>query len=196
MMNRLLLTAIVALGAAGLAASPASARNYDCSKAGNATKAECKTATKAAAKVAAKPTVAAKVAAKPAAATTMVATKTVTKTERNYDCRLSGNKNKAACQSAATPAKPVVKQVTTAATTRNYDCAKAGNANKTVCKPGIVAKTVAMAKAIAKPAPKPVATSDDKNPAGAIGRCKDGFYSHSKQREGACSRHGGVAKWA
>jgi hypothetical protein len=194
-MNRLFLVAMMTLGAAGLAAAPASARNYDCAKAGNATKTECKAAAKAAPKVAAKPMVAAKAAAKPAAPA-KVATKTVTKTERNYDCRLAGNKNKTACHTAATPAKPVVKQVTTATTTRNYDCAKAGNSNKTVCKAAAVAKTVAVAKPVAKPAPKPAASSDDKNPAGAIGRCKDGFYSHSKQREGACSRHGGVAKWA
>lgn len=137
-----------------------------------------------------------------AASPAKVATRTVTKVERNYDCRLSGNKNKTACHSAANPAKPVVKQVTTATTTRNYDCTKAGNANKTVCKAATVAKTVAVAKPVAMPRPmakvavKPAASSDDRNPAGAIGRCKDGFYSHSKQREGACSRHGGVAKWA
>jgi len=201
-MNRLFLAAVVALGVTGLSASPAAARNYDCSKAGNATKTECKAAAKAAPKVAAKPAVAkvaAKAAAKAAPAPAMVATKTVTKTERNYDCRLSGNKNKVACQKTATAAKPVVKQATTTTTTRNYDCAKAGNANKTVCKTGMVAKTVAIAKAIAvgKPAPKAVAAAaDDKNPAGAIGRCKDGFFSHSKVRTGACSRHGGVAKWS
>ena len=161
-MNRLFLAAMMTLGAAGLAATPASARNYDCTKAGNATKAECKTAAKAAPKVAAKPMVAAKAAAKPAAPA-KVATKTVTKTERNYDCRLAGNKNKAACQTAT------------------------------------VSKTVAVAKlvAVAKPAPKAAApAAEDKNPAGAIARCKDGFYSHSKQRTGSCSRHGGVAKWA
>jgi hypothetical protein len=31
--------------------------------------------------------------------------------------------------------------------------------------------------------------------AGAIAQCKDGMYSHAKNRTGACSRHGGVAKW-
>lgn len=35
---------------------------------------------------------------------------------------------------------------------------------------------------------------DDKNPKGATARCKDGLYSHSK-RAGACSGHGGVARW-
>ena len=46
-MNRLFIAAIMAIGITGLSASPAAARNYDCTKAGNATKAECKTATKA-----------------------------------------------------------------------------------------------------------------------------------------------------
>ena len=38
--------------------------------------------------------------------------------------------------------------------------------------------------------------SEDNNPAGAIARCKDGLYSHAKNRRGACSRHGGVASWS
>ena len=37
--------------------------------------------------------------------------------------------------------------------------------------------------------------ADDNNRAGAIGRCKDGLYSHARNRQGACSRHGGVASW-
>jgi hypothetical protein len=55
-----------------------------------------------------------------------------------------------------------------------------------------------------KPAPKPAAmptkpaaaSVEDKNPAGAIAQCKDGTYSHAKTHTGACSRHGGVAKWS
>lgn len=196
-MNRLFLAAVVTLSAGVFAATPASARNYDCAKAGNASKAECKAAAKAAPKVAPMPAVAAKATAKPTAAPSKVATKTVTTVERNYDCRLTGNKNKAACKTAATATKPVVNLSRTSTATRNYDCAKAGNATKTVCKTGMVTKTVAVAvpRSLAKAAAKS-ASADDKNPAGAIGRCKDGFYSHSKQREGACSRHGGVAKWA
>jgi hypothetical protein len=31
--------------------------------------------------------------------------------------------------------------------------------------------------------------------AGATARCEDGTYSHAKTRSGACSTHGGVAKW-
>ena len=36
---------------------------------------------------------------------------------------------------------------------------------------------------------------EDHNSVGAIAQCKDGMYSHAKNRMGACSRHGGVAKW-
>src|SRR5438128_6671768 len=39
------------------------------------------------------------------------------------------------------------------------------------------------------PAPATVA------PAGATGQCKDGTYTMSKTHSGACSHHGGVAKW-
>jgi hypothetical protein len=37
--------------------------------------------------------------------------------------------------------------------------------------------------------------SEDNNPTGSIAQCKDGLYSHARHRQGACSRHGGVAKW-
>jgi hypothetical protein len=37
--------------------------------------------------------------------------------------------------------------------------------------------------------------AEDNNSAGAIARCKDGLYSHARNRRGACSRHGGVASW-
>jgi hypothetical protein len=33
------------------------------------------------------------------------------------------------------------------------------------------------------------------SPTGATARCKDGLYSHAKGHTGACSHHGGVAKW-
>ncbi|HEY6827993.1 MAG TPA: DUF3761 domain-containing protein [Gemmatimonadaceae bacterium] len=36
---------------------------------------------------------------------------------------------------------------------------------------------------------------EDNDPKDAIAQCKDGMYSHSANRRGACSRHGGVAKW-
>ncbi len=33
------------------------------------------------------------------------------------------------------------------------------------------------------------------DPTGATAQCKDGTYSHAKHHTGACSHHGGVAKW-
>ena len=32
-------------------------------------------------------------------------------------------------------------------------------------------------------------------PAGSTGVCKDGTYTDAKNHKGACSHHGGVAKW-
>jgi hypothetical protein len=37
--------------------------------------------------------------------------------------------------------------------------------------------------------------SETTDPTGAIAQCKDGLYSHSASHSGACSGHGGVAKW-
>ena len=85
-------TVPVALGAALLFVAPAHARNYDCSKAGNANKAVCKGA---AAAVPATP-------APAAAPETKAATATTT---RHYDCSKAGNANKAMCKGAtAAPA--------------------------------------------------------------------------------------------
>jgi large subunit ribosomal protein L22e/Meckel syndrome type 1 protein len=213
-MNRLILAVALAAGCTLASGAPAfaAAKTYDCSKPGNANKAACKGATKEASKAATKPAPAAKSAAKPAAsaakptsAKVSSTTTTRTVTERNFDCSKPGNANKAVCKSAATtPAKPVAKQTTTATTTRHYDCSKAGNATKQECK-GSVASTQAVSKPTATPrqAAKPEpskaaagpATAENGNPAGAIAQCKDGTYSHAKQHSGACSRHGGVAKW-
>jgi hypothetical protein len=53
-------------------------------------------------------------------------------------------------------------------------------------------KTAAAANAKTTP---PVARADDKDSTGAIAMCKDGMYSHQAKRQGACSKHGGVAKF-
>ena len=82
----------VALGAALLFVAPSHARNYDCSKAGNANKAACKVAAVASP---ATPTPAAAPATKAATATTA----------RHYDCSKAGNANKAMCK-GATAASP------------------------------------------------------------------------------------------
>jgi len=161
------------------------ARNYDCTKPGNANKAVCKNAA----------------AAKPA---TAPATKA-----RNYDCSKPGNANKAACKSAVTPAPTVTKAPTTTITktTRNYDCSKAGNANKAVCKGTATTTTTVSRPApsaqVSRPAPAAPATrapasgqnTNPGGPNGATAKCRDGSYSHSAHRAGTCARHGGVAQW-
>jgi hypothetical protein len=41
----------------------------------------------------------------------------------------------------------------------------------------------------------PAKSVDDKVPAGATAKCRDGSYSFSQHRSGTCSHHGGVASW-
>jgi hypothetical protein len=93
------------LGLGLLFAVPAQARNYDCSKAGNANKAVCKGAATGSATTTAKST-----------------TTTATTTARHYDCSKAGNANKAVCKGSATttvttsppaPTKTVVHTTTT-----------------------------------------------------------------------------------
>ena len=166
--------------ALALPMSHSSARNYDCSKAGNANKAACKGAPMPAGKSAMKPAPTKVVAAKPAPAATA----------RKYDCAKAGNANKTACKGAATP---TAMKPTPTATTRNYDCSKAGNANKAVCKGQVAAPAPRVG------APTPAAThnqaTNGAGPQGASAKCRDNTYSHSKTHSGACSHHGGVAQW-
>jgi cytoskeletal protein RodZ len=93
---------IVALMPLALAAGSAQARNYDCSKPGNANKAACKGKTSTAAPVKSVPA-----AAKPMPAKTVAATPA--KTVRNYDCSKPGNANKAVCKGTATATAPAPK---------------------------------------------------------------------------------------
>ena len=187
-MKKLLILASLALSMASLSA-PASARNYDCTKAGNANKAACK-----------------------APVSTTVASHKITKvttTARNYDCTKVGNKNKAACRMAAGPAAPARtagKATTTqVATTASYDCTKFYNKMRAVCRTqGATTKTRTSTVApgsMTKPAVTQTRTattvtrSVNNDARGASAQCKDGSYSHAQHRTGACSRHGGVAKW-
>lgn len=196
-MRRILITLGIVAGFSFAAASPASAatRNYDCSKPGNANKAACKTAAKPA-------------AAAPVTRTSTVTTKATT-TTRQYDCTKKGNANKAACKTAAAQsptgvAAGAVKTTTTSKATTT-DCTKWYNKARAQCKSSTA--TAAPHTTVA-PAPKPAAAPAnasaashsksggvDNNPAGATAQCKDGTYSHAKTHQGACSRHGGVAKW-
>ena len=189
-MKKLIVLASLAFGLASLSA-PASARNYDCTKAGNANKAACKSP----------------------AATTVSSQKTTkittTATARSYDCTKAGNKNKSACKMAASPAAPVrpagkAKTIQTT-TSASYDCTKFYNKLRAACRTqGVTTKastsTVAPAP-MAKPGVAETRTtttatrSVNTDAAGATAQCKDGSFSHSKQHSGSCSRHGGVAKW-
>ena len=100
----------MAIPAAHAATAAPTARNYDCSKAGNANKAVCKSA--------AKP--------KPAPAA------------RTYDCTKAGNANKSACKGlAATPAPkaaPAPRPKMTAATTRPATVATASRTQATAAR--------------------------------------------------------------
>ncbi|HEY3696884.1 DUF3761 domain-containing protein [Phenylobacterium sp.] len=134
-MRRLLTYAAIGLCAPLILGSgSASARNYDCAKAGNANKAACKSTVTAAA-----PAPTAKPAAQAAAA-------------RNYDCTKAGNANKAACKSAVTAAAPApmakpaaqasaAAKPAAAATPRMAPAAQAGQ-NTAVCKDGSYSKSL------------------------------------------------------
>ena len=180
----LILAFLVPAALAALPTAAAAPRHYDCSKAGNANKAACKGATSAATP----------------SRTTTTATTTKT-TSRQYDCTKAGNANKAACKTAGaqTPSGKSAGAVktTTKTTSTTTDCTRWYNRMRAVCRTSAASSgphtTVA-------PAPKPVATtgrgeSVNNNPSGAVAQCKDGTYSHAKTHSGACSHHGGVAKW-
>ena len=192
-MNRILIAMALATGLS-IAATPVSARNYDCSKPGNANKAACKTLSKPALPK-----------AEPAATRKTTSETKTTTTSRHYDCTKPGNASKAACKTAAaqtpTGTTPGAVKTTTKTTATTIDCTKVYNRLRAQCR-----KTASStpAKTTVAPAPKPnaaagsaakPASSVNSNAAGATGQCKDGTFTHSKTHQGACSHHGGVAKW-
>jgi len=187
-MNRLILAAALAAGFTLVSRAPAlaAAKNYDCSKPGNVNKAACRGTVKAAPKaVAAKPAA----AAKPAKAPKPVATSNTSRTlTRSYDCTKAGNANKAQCKGSTKVATSVTKPAPAAAAKPSM-FQRMKNAMTGSSAPA--AKSAARKTASAGPA-----SVEDRNPAGAMAQCKDGTYSHAKARTGACSRHGGVAKWS
>ena len=65
-----------------------------------------------------------------------------------------------------------------------------------MAKPAAPAKPAPTAHSTVSNAAKGSGAKEDNNPVGAIAKCKDGLYSHSAHRQGACSRHGGVASWS
>ncbi len=170
--------ALSALICASLATTAAHAeRHYDCTKPGNANKAVCK---------AAAPATAAPVA--PAAAPTPAATAS----SRHYDCSKAGNANKAVCKTAASSAPAAT---TTTATTTATAPAKPSIFSRILKpkaqQPAAAPTTTAAAAPAGSYAGKAITT----NAAGATGQCRDGTYTHATHHSGACSSHGGVAKW-
>jgi len=180
-----------ALVASPAAAATSTARHYDCSKAGNANKAACKGVSTSVP------------AATPATPSKTTTTETTTKTtSRHYDCTKAGNANKAACKSAAaqTPSgkSPGAVKTTTKTTSSTTDCSHWYSKMHADCRTTTASSgphtTVA-------PASKPTTTAsranegDNANPSGATAQCKDGTYSHAAHHSGACSHHGGVAKF-
>nr|WP_255602628.1 hypothetical protein [Polymorphobacter megasporae] len=100
------------IAVAALHGASASARNYDCTKAGNANKAVCKDAAATASTPAPAVAAPAVTPAPMAPATTTTAATTV----RHYDCTKAGNANKTACKGAtATTPAPVATPATSAA---------------------------------------------------------------------------------
>jgi hypothetical protein len=177
-MNRLILAVALAAGCSLASSAPAlaaaAAKNYDCSKPGNANKAVCKAAAKSA-------TAAAKTEKKAVAANARAEKKANAKTAAS--AKLAGVKVPAARPKAAAAAKPAP--------------AKPGILQRMS---NLLHGSSTPAPAAKKPAPRRVAaaappTVADRNPAGAIASCKDGTNSHAKVRTRASSRPRGVAKW-
>ena len=71
--------------------------------------------------------------------------------------------------------------------------AAASTAPAAVAAPAPVKAPPAAAPAAAKSTAS--ATAGNTDPTGATAKCKDGTYSKSQHRSGACSGHGGVATW-
>lgn len=94
-----------------------------------------------------------------------------------------------------------------AATKTTTQAGKTKSATKSATKTKTSAKMEGGETKAAKPAPKttakpdtkvaskPAAPAADKDPKNATASCKDGTYSHAATHTGACSGHGGVAKF-
>lgn len=104
----------IALAAAALVPAGAQARNYDCAKAGNATKAACKS-----------PATAAKPAVQRAAPATVA---------RPALTRSAATRPAATRPIAARAGAPGAAWTTKTGKVVHYDCAKAGNQTKQACK--------------------------------------------------------------
>jgi len=84
-----------------------------------------------------------------------------------------------AATAATTPSLPAAVPATSPARARSEAKSQAPSAT-------------AAPKTATKPSSK---RGEDNDPTDAIAQCKDGMYSHAANRRGACSKHGGVAKF-
>ena len=89
--------------------------------------------------------------------------------------------------SALTPPARTCTDGTTSTAAGKGACSGHGGVQK--ASPGTAGAMTAPAKAT------PPASTTPSPPAGATAKCKDGTYSKSKGRSGACSKHGGVSDW-
>ena len=91
-----------------------------------------------------------------------------------------GRVDAAKTQAAAKAAKPAAKQ-----------------AGKPTANPAVATAAPVKTAPVAKKemAANTKAKNDDKDAKGATAECKDGTYSHAASHRGACSNHGGVAKF-
>ena len=124
-------------------------------------------------------------------------------------CSGQGGVMTAAMKSAAkAQAKADAKAVAKAARTEKTTTKSAGKVERTDSKAATkvekttskaatkIAKAEKKAEARAeKTAAAARAKDDDHDARGATAECKDHTYSHAKSHQGACSRHGGVAKF-
>ena len=120
-------------------------------------------------------------------------------TTLHYDCSKPGNMRKAACKGAVTTLP------TTAATTTATVAPAKPSIFSRMLKPKVEPAAASASASPAAPATTSTASaasassyrgkSITTDSAGATGQCRDGTYTHATHHSGACSRHGGVAKW-
>jgi hypothetical protein len=79
--------------------------------------------------------------------------------------------------------------------TAKADAKAAKKADKKAASAKAGTKATKAEKTATKTADATTAATDDHDATGAIAQCKDHTYSHAKSHQGACSRHGGVAKF-
>jgi hypothetical protein len=89
---------------------------------------------------------------------------------------------------------PSIAQITDAAKQTGQAVGQAGkDAAKTTVETGKAVGSAAKegAQTVGNEAKRTVTNA----PKGATGMCKDGSYTKAKTKRGACSKHGGIAKW-